>query len=214
MRVCFILFAFFSMFSFYSCTTCSVKKVPCGAFDEPAFFKWFPYEESDTLVFKNTGKPENISYVINRKAISEAYEATTGGFNNYTRACNSSAEISTFNNGNINEFLSVYYSVSKEFDNGPVTKFLSVYFKGQYWPAGEINDNSIATSPGQLTDSIKLTTSSNIAFDNGVTYPYVVTVLKDTMTNKTERVYKLFIAKNSGIIGFEMFPSKEKWIIQ
>ena len=36
----------------------------------------------------------------------------------------------------------------------------------------------------------------------------------DTTTNKIERAYKLFIAKNIGIIGCEMFPSKQKWVIQ
>lgn len=214
MKISFILIASFFAFCFYSCTLCSVKKVPCGAFNEPAFFKWFPYKKDDVLIFKNAGKPETFSYSIYRTDTSAAYEATRGGYNNTTRGCSSSAEITTFNDGNLNEYLSMYYSVLKEFDNGLVTKYLSVYFKGQYWPAGEITENNIAAPEGLSTDSMQLSTAANLVFDDGKTYPYVVTMLKDTVVNKTERVYKLFIAKNSGIIGFEMYPSKQRWIIQ
>lgn len=214
MRILTLLSFIVTLLVQYSCTTCSVKKVPCGAFDEPAFFKWFPYRDKDVLSFKNTTTADTFSYVMYRLDSSEAYEASRGGYNNTTRGCVSSASVSTWGNAGNQTYFSADYSILKTFDNGPVEKNLYLTFYGSQWYAGEVQENTIQPTYGLQPELTTISTTPNLLFDNGITYPYVVTLQKDTVYNKADKVYKLFIAKNSGIIGFEMYPSNQRWIIQ
>ncbi|HMO63052.1 MAG TPA: hypothetical protein PKC39_08890 [Ferruginibacter sp.] len=211
------IFCFFMLgagFVFYGCTTCSVKQVPCEAFDEPAFSTWFPYTDKSMLLFKNTSTADTFSYIISGVGVSDAYTASRGGYNNRTQGCTSSAYIYALSNPATNTSFSVDYDVLKIFDNGPVTKSLFISLLNSYWYAGAITETTIEPVANNWTDSITITKVQQLEFDNGHIYPAVVILSKDTLVNKNSKVHKLFIAKNSGIIGFEMYPSKERWVIQ
>jgi hypothetical protein len=198
------------------CTTCSTKKINCTAFNEPAFNKWFPYNDSSRMFFKNTVTADTFSYLISYAQTSEAYETNRGGFENTSRPCGTSAYITSSNYSN-SPFgvVQVNYITVQEIDNGPSTKNLHVHFNNADWVAGEIFENSFAVSLNSASGApSKNDSAQNMLFYNGITYQRVVTLTNDTSFNKTDRAYKLFIAKNIGIIGCEMFPSKQKWVIQ
>jgi hypothetical protein len=56
--------------------------------------------------------------------------------------------------------------------------------------------------------------AGKVVFENGTTYPLMTILEIDTVVNKSNAVYKLYIAKNAGIVGFETYPANQKWIIQ
>jgi hypothetical protein len=195
------------------CTLCSSKKVTCPAFDEPAFVKWFPYNDSSRMVYKNSITADTFSYAISMKSISGTYETTTGGgFGNSNPGCNASAYFASSNYSN-SPFGTV--GITYTINNSQPEKNLQVYFNNTDWVAGEIFENSFAASVNYgYGVPAKVDSAQNMLFDNGITYSRVVILTNDTVSNKTDRAYKLFIAKNIGIIGCEMFPSKQKWLIQ
>lgn len=214
MKACLTLFFFYFIYLFSSCTPCSTKKIPCDAFNEPVFFKWFPYRVNDRLAFKNTNTTESFSYVIRECDTSKAYEATQGGYGNQVHSCYASVFMANENNGIPDDLFHIQYSISKEFNNGPVNKYLELYFKNTTWAVGEISESTIAAAGSGNSGATTAITEINVLFDNGITYPMVATLSNDTVAVKTERPYKIFIAKYFGIIGFEMYPSLQKWIVQ
>ena len=67
----------FTAILFNQCTVCSCKKVPCPAFNDTSFSRWFPYNTDDKVIFQSTSVSDTISLYVAR---SEAYEATQGCF--------------------------------------------------------------------------------------------------------------------------------------
>jgi len=194
------------------CTLCSTKKIACNGFNDPFFSQWFPYSQYSRLVFKNPETEDTFSYTISNVYSTAPYEATIGGYNNNTRSCNASKEMRSDNNGTADGFVDIYYSISEFFDNGPVQKSMSISFKNSSWNTGEISATGIAAIPDASASTIS--SNTNVPFENGFTYPLLVTLTNDTVVNKASLVYKLYIAKNVGIVGFETFPSKQKWVLQ
>jgi len=187
--------------------------VACNAFNEPAFNKWFPYEQGSNIILKNTLTADTFSYTIEQANISGTYEITTGGFSTAPpQKCISSAYFASTNyNNSPFGVLRITYSVN----NDDRTKQLDLDFNNGSWETGEIFDSSIAFCTSCQTGlPASITKEQNFAFYNGTSYNDVIILTGDTVFNKSDRAYKLFIAKNIGIIGCEMFPSKQKWVIQ
>lgn len=193
------------------CTTCSTKKITCPAFDEPAFGKWLPYNDSSRMVYKNSITADTFSYAVSMKSISGTYETTTGGYSNADPGCNASAYFASSNYNN-SPFGTI--GISYNINSKQLVKKLEVHFNNADWTAGEIFENSFGVFMDYGGGAAKIDSAQNMLFDNGITYQRVVILTNDTSFNKTDRAYKLFIAKNIGIIGCEMFPSKQKWLIQ
>ena len=193
------------------CTTCSTKKITCPAFDEPAFTKWFPYNDSSRMVYKDLVTADTFTYAVSMKNISGTYETSIGGVENANNPCNASAY---FASSNYNNSPAGAFSITYNINNQQSVKSLDLHFNNSDWTAGEIFENSFGVSLDYGGEVAKIDSAQNLLFDNGITYQQVVILTNDTVSNKIERAYKLFIAKNIGIIGCEMFPSKQKWVIQ
>jgi|GEM_PF-3208341 len=195
------------------CTLCSTKKVTCGAFDDPDFDNWFPYQQGSRAIFKNTVTADTFSYTIEQVNMSGTYEITTGGFSSAaTQNCTSSAYFGSvnYNNRPFGAFRIRYF-----INNERGEKRLELYFNNSIWETGEVFDSSIAAcTVCQPDPQTVIKKEQQFVFDNGTTYNEVVVLTSDTASNKLERAYKLFIAKNRGVIGCEMFPSKQKWVLQ
>jgi hypothetical protein len=164
------------------------------------------------MLFKNTTTADTFSYTLSIYSVSATYETTRGGLENSTgnRPCGTSAYYSSQNYDNSPYGITGINYVTTE--NTPNNKELTLYFNQAEWSAGEITDNNFAPSTAQVASIVS--SIQDLAFDNGRNYPLVSVLTNDTAFNKTDRPYKIFIAKNIGIIGIEMFPSLQKWVIQ
>ena len=193
------------------CTLCTSKKVTCPAFNEPAFAQWFPYQENSRLVFKNSITADTFSYTVSTLSFSAAFETTRGGFENKDYPCEASAYITSSNYDNSSYgTLGINYTIVEN-----TAKELTLRFNNAAWKTGEIMDTGFVPSVNTGTAIITAVSSvQNLLFDNGINYQQIVVLTTDTVANKTDRAYKLFIAKNIGIIGCEMYPSRQKWVIQ
>lgn len=98
-------------------------------------------------------------------------------------------------------------------DNNNSSKELYVAVLNGVWNTGEVVYNTFKPSPVN-NSPISISQDSAYKFINGVTYSNFITIANDTTGTKEDKPYKLYIAKNTGIVGFEMYPSKQKWILQ
>ncbi|MEN9570596.1 MAG: hypothetical protein RL172_1827 [Bacteroidota bacterium] len=195
------------------CTICSSKKITCTAFDNPAFFKWFPYKADNYMLYKNVATSDTFSYSLQHAYISGAYEINRGGFNTSVMAtCEANASFaSSYSGSNVHGQLSIDYLINN--DQG--TTIFTIYFNNSYWYTAGITDTGfVQATNNNGADRATVANFSALTLSNGTTYHTVSALTLDTAINKTERAYKLLVAKNIGIIGCEMYPSKQQWLIQ
>lgn len=161
------------------CTPCSAKKVTCSGFDEPAFTKWFPYQQGSRVIFKNAVTAGTFSYTIEHVNISGNYDITTGGFSTAApQNCISSAYFASANYTNSPfAVLRITYLV----DDEQSVKRLELGFNNGNWETGEVFDSSIVSctvcQPGLLTEINK---QQPLIFENGTTYNDVTVLTSDT----------------------------------
>ncbi len=193
-----------------SCTLCSRKKITCTAFEDSLFKQWFPYEKGQSLVFKNLSTADTAGYTIATVNFSEAYEISRGGIEGTYPTCESSAYITSTNENNSPfGIIGTGYTISEDGN-----KTLELWFNNGGFKTGAIGESSFAALADESNHADAVAPVQHFLFDNGITYPQVVIITNDTVYNKSDRPYKLYVAKHAGIIGCEMYPSLQKWIIQ
>ncbi len=203
-----LLFASFMVF-FDSCQVCSCKKVPCPAFNDPEFINWFPYAVYQKIIFSNNSLTDTIT--IDHLDRSVGYEANKGCFHSAS-GCAMNYYLSS------QEILSNYsskfflgFSSQTPFESSVTTKGITLKFYNFICNGSDVNSQGLELNTGIYSSQYH--PSLTIA---GHLYNNVQVVTKDTTSvgNKTGGVYKIFLAKNQGMIGYEDYPALSTWIKQ
>jgi hypothetical protein len=186
---------------FNSCTVCSCKKVPCSAFSDTIFSRWFPYNTGDEVIFQSTSGSDTVSLYVTK---SEAYEASQGCFGASSGCSAGYCQIYS------NELSSSY---SKKlhveiFDTSP--KNISLTFYQFNCQGTDIADTGMVLI--DTSSYSKYYPSFNIG---GKTFSNVQLIAKDTTASNTiAGPYKIFLVKNTGIVAYETYPDLALWIKQ
>jgi hypothetical protein len=214
MKVVIPLFCCLMLYCIMGCTPCSTKIITCSAFEDSVFFNWFPYHPGSTGYFKNSSTQDTLGFIATQSDTSKSYETTVGGLNRPNAgSCDAYALIAGKFNQNANGNFTIYYNVFKGVNDGGARRSLEIYFRNYNWVGGAITGNTILADT--LNNRTAVTQTENVLFDNGITYSRLVTLTNDTVFKKeNDMLYKLFIAKGHGIVGFETYPLKQKWVIQ
>jgi len=186
---------------FDHCTTCSCKTVPCPAFNDTAFSRWFPYNTSDQIIFQNASASDTFSLYVER---SEAYDATQG-------CIGASGGCLVYCRMNSNE---VYASYNRKFQVSIYSsspKSVSLDFYQFNCLASDIVDTGLV-----LVDTLSQShyyPSLNIG---GKSFSNVQLLSKDTSGNKNKMAgpYQIFLVKNAGIVAYENYPDLTLWVKQ
>lgn len=182
---------------------CSKKK--CGGFADANFDNWFPYKEGQTLYFlSNRNDRDTFSGLTIDKSVP--YE--TGG--GYSRgSCDMDAQIKNNQYISPNRF-NIEYHKFLETTN---TDYIILNLKDvQFYTMG-INDSGLIVKNFSPSENLKTTYYYTYNL-NGTNYSKIQVVETDTTTSKTNAVYKIWLAKNVGIVGYESYPSLERWAKQ
>jgi hypothetical protein len=191
----------FTAILFDHCTVCSCKKIPCPAFNDTSFSRWFPYNTDDKVIFQSTSLSDTISLYV---AKSEAYEATQGcfGANGGCTGGNCqiySNELSTSYN---RKLLVCIFSGS--------LKNISFDFYQFNCQATDITDTGLV-----LLDTYSYSIYYPSLNIGGKTFSNVQLIAKDTAANnKIAGPYKIFLAKDVGIVAYEIYPDLELLVKQ
>jgi len=182
----FIFILIEGLFSF--CT-----KTTCPDFSNAAYDSWFPYESNQALYFKTaTGEPDTITIASTYRSDQHT---TYGGAAN----CNSWANISSY----VTNTTPRLYIYMNQYSDGNA---LSIQLNDFSITEARLSDDNITVTA--IGDSSFLRSSAVIA---GKTFNNVVQLQKDTALIKTAGVYKVWIAKGAGLVGYENYPTLEQW---
>jgi len=210
MRVICLLLSFASgTLVFQSCQVCSCKKVPCPAFNDPEFINWFPYTPDQKTIFRYNLLTDTIT--IGRLEKSEAYEAGKGCYHGDI-GCNMRYHVySQEMLSNYSYKFTVNFGSQTPFESSVTTRSFSLKFYTFICDANDINSEGLLLKPGIFSSHYY--PSLNIA---GSVYNNVQLIIKDTTnsSNKMAGPYKIYLAKNQGMIGYEDYPALRTWIKQ
>jgi len=196
----------------YSCTKAnngSIPAVTCPSFSDPVFAEWFPYIKDQVSVYKNSSTGAN-------DTISIATASTSGNYTehavNFTAdSCTATATVvskETVDTGGILKlFVYGYHSATGQ-------DSVTFYFYGFAFTSGKIADTGLNVK--NLSAKINSATYVNYNFQ-GKTYSKVQVITSNDTTGPSHDppwIYKVFIAENAGVIGYENFPQRQVWALQ
>lgn len=189
--------------------TCSCKQVPCPAYSNPGLDAWFPYDSGQVNIFSNGVAKDTITFLITY--ISPAYEANKGCMH-ADNGCNMQKTIFSkeINNANAAKFVCNWYS-SADWDGNNTEKSLQLFVQGFSLPSDGtvMSDTGLVLNPNTGAFISKYFSSLTL---NGKQFTNVQQIEYAAPDNKTDNVYKIYIAKSAGLIGYEYFLSKELWV--
>lgn len=83
---------------------------------------------------------------------------------------------------------------------------------GAYIFSSTVNDAGFVLAPTSFRNTLTVSKFFNSYTLNGNNYSNVQVIARDTMANHVNDIYKIILAKNQGIIGFEEYPSLALWV--
>lgn len=192
-----------------SCGVCTSKKYTCDADLDSIARRWFKIDSGQQLIFTNNTLAD--TFTLTTFSTSKTETSKSGGFDSKQIPCESglyarSAEKDSSGRSN--------YTLSYQVDTyypGKSQRYSDSYLnlKGTTcWISYIENDFGITSS----TDSTSIIQS--FLSPNGLTYPNVSAIIVDSSLITKDRPYKLYVAHDHGLIGYEMYPSHQIWAIK
>jgi hypothetical protein len=195
-------------------TVCSTKKVGCPGFSDANFSTWFPYQNNQLLVFKNVNG-DSLKYTVSDIEPSGRYDAIVGGlFRRSATSCSTSIYVTARPDSIYQPIFLVQYYVDTPFSGQDVTKNLYIAVDQANWSVGAIYRDSIGIAINSYNSTSKPSINYNVRLYNGQLIDTLVTLTNDTTLDHSNKFYKAFIQKGKGIIGFEMYPNHQQWLLQ
>ena len=192
---CIVFIGIQSFFSF--CT-----KVKCPGFASQHFDAWFPYKQGQILIFESP-QIKNDTITIGRITKDPPYTATRGwGFS----GCSATG---TIYSNEMTAFSSLLYVSASTHEKGVVGN-ITVIVKGFQAGGRALGDSGIVVAFPQMIQSTYFSSYSL----GSKTFSKVQQLTRDTAVIKTIGVYRVWLAKDIGLIGYEEYPSKNLYIKQ
>ena len=195
------------LFGFLQVTFSYCSKVNCPAFADAKFDEWFPYKTDQRIIFSN-GLLEKDTITI--ATVFKSPASTSSGGYGSSPYCSASANINSKETLNGQQYkFSLYgdvYESGKNFQ-------LSLYDFSLY--------NMQPSDSGLVVNSANNGNNSGFAFEyllntnfNNKIYSKLEIITADTNQVKSNRIYKIWLASKEGVIAYEEYPSKNRWIKQ
>jgi hypothetical protein len=186
---------------------CSRKTWDCPGFDSPELSGWFPYSNSNLMIYQNnTGQRDTVH--LNLWEMTAPY--STSGSSRFCSAQRHLESTERMPNGD----LKMAIRLNKSENSGNFTN--SALITLHNYVAVEFQ-NATSTSLGEAR--FNYSTSMAIQYVpvlniGSRSFNDAAIVSRDTNTNKSAGIYKLYIAKNQGIVGYEEIPSRSLFVLQ
>ncbi len=178
--------------------TCSCKQVTCPAYKNSNFDQWFPYIQSQQIVFADSANTLiNDTIVISTVSASQSYEAQQGCGSN-TSGCASDKYI-------YSPSLSFGYKSSSDWNGNVLDSNYSLIVHGFSITAKGLNGAglNLTTMPSQFYSDINL---------NGQLYSNVQRIASTDTTTVKDAVYQVYLQKGTGLLAFRYYPSQTLFV--
>jgi hypothetical protein len=192
--------------SFTGCD-CSKKSWDCPGFDSPELSGWFSYGNTNLLVFQNsTGQRDTIH--LNHLETTAPY--STSGNRRFCSAVRQLESTDRMPNGDVKMAVRLTKSENSGYFTNSALITLHNYMPVMVQNAtgnslGSIRFNNSASMNVQYLPVINL---------GGRSFNDAVVASRDTGTDKSAGIYKIYIAKNQGVVGYEELPARSLFVLQ
>ena len=186
----------------------SVPYITCPSFDDPLFIEWFPYTTDQKMIFKNSA---GLADTISIASVNLSGQTTIIKLNFTADSCIAVATIVSnekVDSGGILKLFLYDYRTASGLDT------VTFYMYGFTFKALAVTDTGLNIA--YLSPGIYSASYTNYNFQGRIYNKVQVINSTDTIVKLTNIpwIYKVFIAQNTGIIGYETFPQKEIWALQ
>ncbi len=178
--------------------TCSCKQISCPAYKNSNFDAWFPYTQSQQIVYADSANSVNQdTIVISTVSATQLYEAQQGcgGTNN---GCASNKYI-------YSPSLSCSYNSSSDWNGNVLDSnyLLSVHDFSTSATGLNSAGLSITTMPSQFYPAINI---------GGQSYENVQMIWSTDTTNLKDAIYQVYLQKGIGLLAFRYYPSQTLFV--
>jgi hypothetical protein len=169
------------------------KTVNCPAFDDTNFDSWFPYQSPQKLYFSSS-RNKHDTITIGSVTKSPSHQGTAG-------SCDMNAQITSQEGGTTTNKLYINYTKFSGTNNLNLVLY-------DFQINGSLTETSY-TPPSFGTEKSELLTNAVI---NGKTFANVVQIQLDTTIMKQQSIYKIWLSKQTGLVGYERYPTLEQFV--
>lgn len=177
---------------------CSCKQVSCPAYKNVNFDLWFPYTQSQQIVFADSANLINQdTIVISTISATQSYEASQG--------CGSSNSGCSSDKYIYSPSLSFSYNSSSDWDGNVLDSSYSFSVYNFSTTATGLSNVGLGstTMPSQFYPAIDI---------GGQTYANVQVIFSADTTNVKDSVYQVYLQKGTGLLAFRYYPSKTLFV--
>jgi hypothetical protein len=191
------------------CNVCSCKKVACPAFSSRSFDKWFPYNNGQRLLFRDsTGHTDTITIVFQYK--SNAYEAMIGCYNG-AKGCKMEAQLRSIESLSTGSKFFTGYTLHSSWDGVQTYETVEFVLYNFIAFATGLQDTGLVGASGPAG----MHSRSYTNFSLGATHYEQVQILEtDTANFDNKSINKIYLSRNVGLIAYEEYPSGIRWVKQ
>jgi hypothetical protein len=189
-----------------SACDCSRKTWDCPGYSSPELDAWFPYSDSILLVFDN-GSGSRDTIHLKKTEVSAPYSITAR-----TKNCMATKRfISTENLPSGFKKLSIQL---ERRDPGFVMHNALISLKTDASTNFEgVTANTLGSARYNYSIPVAIQYFPTVNL-SGKNFSNVAQAFRDTTNVKRPGIYKIYIAKNAGIVGYEEFPSRSLFVLQ
>jgi hypothetical protein len=191
---------------FYGCEDCTRKQVTCLGYQEPAA-NWFPYTLNQKIIFSFSGARDTITFATIQP--SQAYDERVSASNPWCSATKQWLSSEKDPGGIFRLSMSAEQMVDAYGGTREPQGYWQLSLHGSSFTGKGIADTGIMRNSSNQTSQYYQTQSIG-----GTPYSMVQVIMYDTTVVKTPRIYKVWLARDHGIVAYEEYPSKNLWVKQ
>jgi hypothetical protein len=171
--------------------------VECPANDATLLKTWFPYAQGDKKYFSSSlGQQDTL--LITSFTNSEAYTSKGG------QGCNHAATVTGTGSKNYNNQEPFFYLYDGADDGHG---YAEIRVRGFHSSSGPVSDTGFRDPNCLLRSHSNYTLGSR-------QYTRVQELYLDTLVDKTSPVYRVYVAKGYGLVGYDTYPDRTTWRLQ
>ena len=181
------------------------SKINCPAFSDANFDSWFPYQQGKTIYFRSNNN--DIDSLYNLSVFKTAASTTSGGFGG--GKCD--APLATIQSVYVDS-ATLFFTLSYNTFGGSGSNDILNLNVNQFPIRGiNITDSGIVINP--TFNPVQSSFYSSLPIE-GNNYNNVQVIQADTAGLAANSVYKIWLAKNIGLLAYQEYPSLTIWLKQ
>lgn len=189
-------------------SNCSAKQITCPSFTDNVSLQWAPYTQNQQIIF-NSATADKDTFNISSVSLSDGYQQSVSASQPF---CSAQANFQTALSGSSQTRFYCSILLRRDQFNNTTNNSASVSIRGTSFTGAGFSDTGLI---GSTSSGFFISHFHSAATINGKSFSNIQEVYLDTSRTllKPSQVYKVWLAKNIGVAGYEEYHGK-LWVKQ